>query len=217
MESPSDAAMLPAYDKLAVEISNMQRQSNTAQLLIGIAGPPAAGKSTLSKRLAEKVPDSIVLPMDGYHYTKARLQQFDDPEAAFKRRGAHWTFDAERFVRALSELKESKCGKFPAFEHGVGDPVEDAIEVTSNHRVVFVEGNYLTIDVPPWDQIVSILDWIYFVECDLPELETRMLGRCLSLGKDPEVSKERIATNDSPNALFALASKHRANAVIHSL
>lgn len=33
----------------------------------------------------------------------------------------------------------------PDFQHGVGDPVEDAVQLAASHRIVLVEGNYVLL------------------------------------------------------------------------
>lgn len=52
-----------------------------------------------------------------------------EPPALHARRGAHWTFNAERFVKDLTQARAAGAGRFPSFDHHVGDPVEDDIEV----------------------------------------------------------------------------------------
>ncbi len=42
----------------------------------------------------------------GFHYYKRQLEQFEDPAAAFARRGAHWTFDAQAYVGCIRRIKE---------------------------------------------------------------------------------------------------------------
>lgn len=44
-----------------------------------------------------------ILP--GFHYTRKQLDAMPDPEEAHRRRGASWTFDAERFVAAIREIR----------------------------------------------------------------------------------------------------------------
>ena len=41
----------------------------------------------------------------GYHYTRQQLDEFDDPDEAHARRGAHWTFDGAAFVKKMQELQ----------------------------------------------------------------------------------------------------------------
>ena len=100
--------------------------------VVGIAGPPGGGKSTLAalvqaradallkerrrrRRPEQKDEDddeevaeplAVVLPMDGYHYTRAQLDAFPDPAAAHDRRGAPWTFDADAFVAAVAAARD---------------------------------------------------------------------------------------------------------------
>jgi hypothetical protein len=57
-------------------------------------------------------------------------------QEAHARRGAHWTFDAEKFVDCVRSVRDS-CGvKAPSFDHGVGDPVPNDIWITRDHRCV---------------------------------------------------------------------------------
>jgi pantothenate kinase len=53
----------------------------------------------------------------------------EDPEEKHRRRGAHWTFNAPRFVADLGLAKAEGQGSFPSFDHAEGDPREDDIKV----------------------------------------------------------------------------------------
>jgi pantothenate kinase len=164
--------------------------------VIGIAGPPGGGKSTLSKLVCARadellrrrqgggggaqVPLAAVLPMDGFHYTRAQLDASPDPIAAHARRGAPWTFDAGAFVAAVAAAAAAAAAaapssgsspssrrrrppppppppppplRVPSFDHATKDPVPDAIEIPSEARVVLVEGNYLLLDEEPWARL----------------------------------------------------------------
>jgi hypothetical protein len=75
------------------------------------------------------------------------LDAFDDPVAAHARRGAHWTFDAEGFVKLVERVVTcpDEVILAPSFNHGAGDPVEKDISIERHHSIVIVEGNYLLL------------------------------------------------------------------------
>lgn len=156
----------------------------------------------------------MVVPMDGFHYPKARLQQFEDPQAAFARRGAPWTFDAQAFVDCVRSIRELGDAEVPSFDHGVGDPVQGDIRVLPSHRVVLVEGNYLLLDEPPWSQLLPLFDETWYVECDVDEAMSRVFARQTGHGVAPEVSRGRISGNDRPNAELVARTSARAERLV---
>lgn len=120
------------------------------QLWVGIAGGPGAGKSTLASAVAEICREkfgvaAVVLPMDGYHYTRVQLCNLDPPSAAtyLPQRGAPHTFDAEAFVADMVSAKLAGQASLPTYSRELSDPIPDAVRLRTSHRVVFVEGNYL--------------------------------------------------------------------------
>jgi len=176
----------------------------------------------------------------GFHYTKAQLSAFPDPVEAFKRRGAHWTFDGSSFVSCLKKLKENGKFSFPSFDHGVGDPVNNDINVNENHHVVIIEGNYLLLNEQPWSEIKNILDFCYFIDVDIETVEKRVFSRhCKYYSEELSMQKVfflflfffcqivcflilinyllKVTYNDSPNAKLILETKNFANKIIKSL
>jgi hypothetical protein len=119
-------------------------------------------------------------------------------------------------------------------------------QVLPSHRVVLVEGNYLLLDEQPWAELGSLFDDVWFVDAPVDVAMERLLQRqvgweacaaaaclpaCLpcrwvaapplgalqvSIGLAPEMSKERIAGNDRPNALQVEGTKHRAKVLVPS-
>lgn len=213
-----DSLMVENYrlmEEIILDLSSKVKDGK--QLLIGLAGPPGAGKSTTSARLTELIPGSIILPMDGYHLTKQQLSQFKNPKEAFSRRGAHWTFDGERFLRDIQVLRSTGEGKFPSFDHGVGDPVENDIHISKENKIIFVEGNYLLLPIEPWVHIKEYLDYCFFISCEESIIYDRVYKRHMGTGNTEELAKHRVETNDIINAREILLSQTRADKVINSM
>jgi len=101
---------------------------------------------------------------DGFHYSKAVLSTFEDADTAFRRRGAPFTFDAEAFVQLVTKLKNMPVTKpveaelivsAPSFDHAMKDPSPNAIAISSQDRLIVVEGNYTLLDLSPWNEIAN--------------------------------------------------------------
>ena len=174
--------------------------------LVGIAGVPGSGKSTLAGELARQVPGAVVVPMDGYHIRRAELTAEE-----LARRGAPWTFAAERFRRELAALKAERRGVFPAFAHVLGDPVEAEIEVTASHRVVLVEGLYLL--TKSWE-MEELFDFTIFIDVGVDEAMRRVVARQVATrsGLTVGAAEQRVAFNDRENARLVLEDGGRERA-----
>src|SRR5262249_36560710 len=127
--------------------------SDRGRILVGITGPPAAGKSTLAVSLAPGLcPDygpqvAVALPRDGFHLANAELSRLGLAD----RKGAPETFDAAGFVHLLTRLRAVPDGEVvyaPEFNRSLNESIGSAIPVPQSVRVVVVEGNYLLLPDP---------------------------------------------------------------------
>lgn len=113
-------------------------------------------------------------PQDGFHHTQEVLRTFEDPELAFRRRGAPFTFDAEAFAGFVKTLKSTPTTNTdepetelsaPSFDHALKDPIPDAIKISSRNRLIILEGNYTLLDEMPWRQIADCCEEKYALKC----------------------------------------------------
>ena len=178
--------------------------------LIALAGLPGSGKSTLAARLAAEVNAALgpgtmaALGMDGFHLTKAELRGMPDPEAAFARRGAPWTFDVPALVSRLHEIKDA-AGQaavgWPGFQHEIGDPVEDAETVGPGTRLVLVEGLYLLHTGNGWEELGPLWDERWYLDTPMEVALERLTARHMSAwGLTRAEAERRVAANDHLNA-----------------
>ena len=189
--------------------------------IIGMAGLPGSGKSTLATRLAHEVnactaPDTLIaLGMDGFHLTKAELNQFANPAAAFARRGAPWTFDTGAFLNRLQMLREAAghaTVTWPDFQHEVGDPVKEAHSIPPTTRLIIVEGLYLLHRADGWEAISQFFDERWYLDTPLKTALERLTQRHMKAwGLTRDEAEARIAANDRLNAEIVLNSEKFAD------
>lgn len=185
--------------------------------LVGLAGPPGAGKSTLAFALCTALnsPDDElagVAPMDGFHRTSRELADAGELE----NKGRPSTFDIGRFVAKLRELRSAATGAevgWPVYDRGIHDPVPDGV-VFRRQRIVVVEGNYLLLDEPGWRDVRPYLDECWYLDAGAEAIERRLYERHLAGGKAPEIARARIARNDVPNAVLVAGTRARADLVL---
>jgi pantothenate kinase len=118
--------MITDLDTLAVMVQRMRGvHPASARLIVGLAGAPGTGKSTAAAALAARLPDAVVLPMDGFHLPQAELVRLDRRE----RMGAPDTYDVDAFVALLAALRDLRNSgatlRAPSFDRRVEEPVAD--------------------------------------------------------------------------------------------
>lgn len=177
--------------------------------LIGIAGAPGAGKSTLAAALAQRL-HATVLPMDGFHLPQARLVELGRRD----RMGAPDTFDVDGFVRVLDRVRNSgRTVLAPGFDRETEEPVPDAI-VLPELRTVVVEGNYLLLEQDGWDRVAPLLDVTVFIELEGGIRQQRLIERHMRFGKSRGDATSWALGTDERNARVIEATAHRADHVL---
>lgn len=149
---------------------------------------------------------AATIPMDGYHLTRAQLAEMPDPEYATARRGAAFTFDGEKFLALVRALREPLTAQTqtlhaPSFDHAVKDPVDNDIPIAAERRVIFFEGNYLSLNKEPWSAAAKLMDELWFVDVDFDTARQRLIKRHVKAGiaKDATDAEKRANENDLVN------------------
>lgn len=182
--------------------------------IIGIAGSPGAGKSTIAEALVARLRSAVVLPMDGYHLPQARLVELGRRD----RMGAPDTFDVDGFLATLSALRAvDNSGNpvlAPGFDRGIEEPVPDAIRILQELSTVVVEGNYLLLQSGGWERVAPLLDATVFVRVDHGIRLDRLMERHERFGKSPADARAWALGPDERNAQLIEATATRADRVV---
>ncbi|NJP32322.1 nucleoside/nucleotide kinase family protein [Micromonospora thermarum] len=181
--------------------------------LLGIAGAPGAGKSTLAEQIVAAVgPAARLVPMDGFHLAQAELVRLGRAE----RKGAVDTFDANGYVSLLRRLRrlEPTSVYAPEFRRDLEEPVAGAIEVPPEVRLVVTEGNYLLLPDYPWEEIRPLLHEAWFLDLDAELRLRRLTARHEAYGRSPEEARAWACGSDEANAALVAATADRADLVV---
>ncbi|MFB7279193.1 nucleoside/nucleotide kinase family protein [Streptomyces hydrogenans] len=183
--------------------------------VLGVAGPPGAGKSTLAARLVERLDGAAVLvPMDGFHLAGAELARLGRAD----RKGAPDTFDAAGYAALLARLRAPEPGTVvyaPAFDRALEEPLAGAIPVPPGTPLVVTEGNYLLHDADGWAAVRPLLDEVWYL--DLPDRlrVPRLVARHVAFGRARPEAEAWVARSDEANARLIARNRDRADRVVN--
>lgn len=185
---------------LAIRIQAVEKRG--PRRLIALCGPPASGKSTLSEELAALIPDSCVVPMDGFHLDNRLLEL----RGLLPRKGAPETFDVRGFKHLIERLKTEDEVIFPVFDRALDRAIAGAGVVARQTETVVVEGNYLLLDAPGWRDLAELWDLSISLDVAEPVLRKRLLQRWRDHGLSEAEAEKRTEENDLPNARYVAAN-----------
>jgi pantothenate kinase len=190
--------------------------------VLGITGPPGAGKTTFAEYLLDALGSSPPpglqagwvshVPMDGFHLADAELDRLGRRD----RKGALDTFDAAGYAALLRRLHEDadELVYAPAFERELEQPVAGSIPVPPEARLIISEGNYLLVPDGAWAAVRDQFDEVWYCELDPEERLRRLVARHERFGKDPAAALGWATGTDERNASLIASTKDRATLVV---
>ncbi|WP_144711882.1 nucleoside/nucleotide kinase family protein [Curtobacterium pusillum] len=188
--------------------------------VLGIAGAPGAGKSTLARRIVAAVDASlgagtaVQVPMDGFHLSNAAL----DALGRRGRKGSIDTFDGDGYVALVRRVADADGPTVwaPDFDRRVDEPVAGSIPVPPDARLVVSEGNYLLDDTEPWAALLGLLTETWFCVVDDAVRVDRLVGRHMRHGRDHEAARSWAVEVDGVNAARVASTVGRASRTVRT-
>ena len=204
------------------------------RFLLGIAGPPAAGKSTLAAALRDALNSgrgpggnggsgdggegrsevAAIAGLDGFHYDDRVLLA----RGHLPRKGAPFTFDSAGYAAMLERLAapSREAVAIPVFDRELELSRAAAAVVEPCHRIVITEGNYLLLADDGWRRVRDRLDLSVFLNVPPEELRRRLMARWLGHGYGPAEAKEKTEANDLVNARLVMETSAAPDLRLHA-
>ncbi|MFC4697112.1 type I pantothenate kinase [Enterococcus aquimarinus] len=217
----------------------LHRYVKVPPFIIGVAGSVAVGKSTaarllqtlLSRLFSRKMVQLITT--DGFLYPNAILEE----RGIMNRKGFPESYDMERLIQTLNEVKSGKEVDIPLYSHQVYDIVPGGFETIQQPDILIVEG-INTLQLPANQQIYvsDFFDFSIFMDAEPKLIEKWYLERFESLLDtaflDPKNYYYQFAIGDRQAALemsrsvwknvnlknleeFILPTRGRADIILH--
>lgn len=210
------AAQSNTLDRLVEDAVGLAETRQRA--VLGIAGSPGTGKSTLVEQLLARIgerkgPGWVAhVPMDGFHLADEQLRRI----GAVGRKGAPDTFDPVGYAHLLERVAvETDAPVYaPGFDRTLEQPLAAALAVLPTVRLVITEGNYLLLEHPDWLRVRRAMDRVWFVTSDEALRVERLVARHVEFGKGPDAAQAWVAGTDQPNADLVSPTAGAADVVI---
>ena len=182
----------------------LERTTSDGRLVIAIVGAPGCGKSTatdaLEVLLAQNKEIKVqVVPMDGFHYDNAMLEQL----GMTQKKGAPETFDVgglDAALKRLTDKNQTESIAVPVFDRNRDISLACARLIDKKMTVLLIEGNYLLLKDGPWSHLKKYFDLSVMIPCDEVILRARLISRWKNLNYNNNNSTIKVEQNDMPNA-----------------
>lgn len=174
------------------------------RLMLGIAGAPGSGKSTVAEEVVKEINRrqsglSAVFPMDGFHFDDAVLRDM----GRLANKGAIDTFDVHGLRHTLARLKANvdDVVAVPVFDREIEIARAGGRLISKETGIIVCEGNYLLMRQSPWDKLKPLFDLTVLVDVEIEELRRRLRARWEGFGLDEEAIAWKLDGNDLPNGI----------------
>ena len=190
------------------------------RILVMLAAPPGAGKSTLVSFLDDLAKETVPevsfqgVGMDGFHrrqeYLLSHTVSVNGKEISMVEiKGAPVTFDLEELTKKIAEVKEGAICKWPCYDRLLHNPVEDAVTIHAD--IVMLEGNYLLLDAEGWSALSEYADFTISLFADEETLRERLIKRRIATGVDEAAAEKFVDFSDMANVRLCLEKTKAAD------
>ncbi|OON84974.1 nucleoside/nucleotide kinase family protein [Oribacterium sp. C9] len=218
----SDKSVEELFLPLLKHLTVIQKEKGR-RILVMLAAPPGAGKSTLCSFLEslskehDDICDVQAIGMDGFHrrqeYLVSHTALRDGKEIKMVDiKGAPVTFDLEKLTEAVRKVVSGVECYWPSYDRHFHNPVEDAVHITGD--IVLLEGNYLLLDEEGWSDLRRMADYTISISASEDLLRSRLIDRKIKSGNDMYKASKFVDFSDMANVRLCLEKTTKADLLL---
>ncbi|KAL8229055.1 hypothetical protein R6Q57_013955 [Mikania cordata] len=158
---------------VVIRACQLLAQKNEGIILVGLAGPSGAGKTSFTDKILNFMPNVAVISMDNYNDGSRVIDDnFDDPRLT----------DYDTLLKNIHDLKEGKSVEVPIYDFKSSSRTGYRTLEVPGSRLVIIEGIYALSEKlrPLLDLRVSVTGGVHF------DLVKRVLRDIQRVGQEPE-------------------------------
>ncbi len=170
-------------------------QAANRRIIVGLGGCPASGKTTAAGELARLINAGRAglaahLPMDGYHFTNAKLERLGLDHI----KGDRQTYEVAAFRDKLAAFKRNPGVHLtaPDYVRHIHEVVEDAIAIEADTQILVTEGIYVGLARDAWAAVRGALDLLFYVDTPPEECLARIAARNRAAGRDEGTIRHKM-------------------------
>ncbi|MCK4698852.1 MAG: uridine kinase [Bacteroidales bacterium] len=179
-------------------------------LIVGIAGGTGSGKTTVVKKIIEKLPEGevVVMPQDSYYKDNSHLPIEQRQEINFDHPGS---IEFPLLINHLKKLKNGEIIDMPIYSYLTCIRADETVKLQPKH-VVIVEGIMILTD----KKLREMIDIKVFVDADADDRLARVINRdIIERGRSIDKVLERYEKTVKPMHLqFIEPSKRFADIIV---
>ena len=179
-------------------------------LIVGIAGGTGSGKTTVVKKIIEKLPEDevVVMPQDSYYKDNGHLPIEQRQEINFDHPAS---IEFPLLINHLQRLKNGEIIQMPIYSYLTCTRADETIKLQPKH-VVIVEGIMILTD----KKLREMIDIRVYVDADADDRLARVVKRdIIERGRSVDKVLERYEKTVKPMHLqFIEPSKRFADIIV---